>query len=85
MSIETNDKKLFKKCRETSNKITELIAKNNATDFTKNNIDDDESIMVDVNINKSFIEGYFRGDLVIILHSVIDDCLEKFLVKAKIH
>ena len=85
MSIETNDKELFKKCRETSNKITELIAKNNATDFTKNNIDDDESIMVDVNINKSFIEGYFRGDLVIILHSVIDDCLETFLVKAEIH
>ena len=43
--------------------------------------DDDESIMIDVNNSTFSIEGYFRGDLVIVLHSVIDDCIESLLVK----
>ena len=41
MSIESNDKELFKKCREISNKITELIGINSAIDFVKNNMDDE--------------------------------------------
>ena len=80
MSIESNDKELFKKCREISNKITELIGINSAIDFVKNNMDD-ESIMIDVNNSTFSIEGYFGGDLVIVLHSVIDDCIESLLVK----
>ena len=43
--------------------------------------DDDESIMIDVNNSAFSIEGYFGGDLVIVLHSVIDDCIESLLVK----
>ena len=43
--------------------------------------DDDESIMIDVNNSTFSIEGYFGGDLVIVLHSVIDDCLESSLAK----
>ena len=46
--------------------------------------DDDESIMVDVSSSKFSIEGYFGGELVIVLHSVIDDCLETLLVQANI-
>ena len=82
MSIESNDKELFKKCREISNKITESIVINSAIDFVKNNMDDDDkSIMIDVNNSTFSIEGYFGGDLVIVLHSVIDDCIESLLVK----
>ena len=83
MSIESDDKELFKKCREISNKITELIGINSAIDFVKNNMDDDddESIMIDVNNRTSSIKGYFGDDLVIVLHSVIHDCIESLLVK----
>ena len=85
MSIESDDKEVFKKCREICNKITESIVINNATDFVRNKMDDDdESIMVDVSRSTFSIEGYFRGDLVIVLHSVIDDCLEISLVQVNI-
>ena len=53
MSIESNDKELLRKIREIWNKIIELIHINNAKDFVKNTIDDDEFIMVDVHKNTS--------------------------------
>ena len=53
MPIESNDKELLKKIREIWNKILELIRINNAKDFVKNTIDDDEFIMVDVHKNTS--------------------------------
>ena len=85
MSIESDDKEVFKKCREICNKITESIGINNVIDFVRNNMgDDDESIMIDVSSRTFSIEGYFGGDLVIVLHSVIDDCLEISLVEANI-
>ena len=59
MSIESDDKELFKKIREIWNKIIELIGINNAKDFVKNTIDDDEFIMVDLHKNTSFIEGNY--------------------------
>ena len=67
------------------NKITELIGINNAKDFVKNNIDDDpdEFVMVDVHKNTSFVEGNYRGKLVIVLHSVIDNYLETSLIQVK--
>ena len=46
--IESNDKELFKKTLEIWNKIIELIGINNAKDFVKNTIDDDEFITADV-------------------------------------
>ena len=85
ISIENNENELFKKSREIINKITELIGTNSAIDFTRNNADHDESIMADVNSNTWPIKCYSRGEIVIVLHSVIDDCLETFLVQAKIH
>ena len=85
MSIESDDKEVFKKCREICNKITETIGINNATDFIRNKMDDDdESIMIDVSRSTFSIEGYFRGYLVIVLHSAIDDCLVISLVQANI-
>ena len=40
--------------------------------------------MVDVN-NASSIKGNFRGELAIVLHSVIDNYLKALLVQAKIY
>ena len=47
--IHSDDKELFRKCREIWNKITELIGINNAPDFVETTLDDgDEFIMKDV-------------------------------------
>ena len=82
MSIHSDDKELFRKCREIWNKFTELIGINNAQDFAETTLDDgDEFIMVDVHKNTSFIKGNYRNKLVIILHSVINDYLQTSLVQ----
>ena len=86
MFILNKDKELFKKCREIWNKIIELIGVNNAKDFVKSTIDDDdddEFITVDVHKNISFAEGNYRNKLLIVLHSVINDCLQTSLIHAK--
>ena len=81
MSIQSFDEEFFKKIREIWNKITELIGINNAPDFVKTTLDDDsEFIMVDVLENASIAEGNYRSELIIILHSVIDNCLKAALV-----
>ena len=86
MSIKSDDKEHFRKFREIWNKIIELIGINNAKDFVKNTIDDDdEFIMVDVHKNTSFVEGNYRNKLVIVLYSVIDNYLKTSLIQAKIH
>ena len=88
MFILNKDKELFKKCREIWNKIIELIGVNNAKDFVKSTIDDDdddEFITVDVHKNISFAEGNYRNKLLIVLHSVINDCLQTSLIQAKKH
>ena len=77
MPINSNNKELFRKCREIWKKITELIGINNARDFVETTLDDgDEFIMLDVHKNTSFLEGNYRNKLVIVLHSVIDDYLQ---------
>ena len=49
MYVHNNDKKLFRKCREIWNRITELTGINNAEDFVETALDDgDEFIAVDV-------------------------------------
>ena len=84
MSMESNDKELFKKIREIWNKIIELISIDDAIDFIKNiRHNDDELIMVKVEKNTSFVEGYYRGKLVIVLHSVIENFLKTSLVQAQ--
>ena len=51
--IHSDDKELFRKCREIWNKITELIGINNAPDFVETTLDDgDEFIMKDVEKKK---------------------------------
>ena len=77
--IQSDDKELFRKCREIWNKITELIDINNAEDFVETTLDDgDEFTSVDVHKNTSFVKGNYknRNKLVIVLNSVIDDYLK---------
>ena len=65
----SDDKELFRKCREIWNKITELIGVNNAIDFVENTLDDgDEFIMVHVQKNTSSVKGNYRNKLLIVLH-----------------
>ena len=77
-----SDGELFKKLRQIWNKIIKLIGINNAKDFVKNTIDDDEFVMVDVHKNTSFVEGNYSDEIVIVLHSVINNYL-KTLIQAK--
>ena len=85
--IYSNDKELFRKCREIWNKITELIGINNPRDFVETDLDydDDEFIMVDVHENTSFVlednYRYGHNKVVIVLHSVINDCIKTSLVQ----
>ena len=73
MFIYTNDKEVFKKCREIWNKITELVVTNNAPDFVKTNSDDDEIIIANVHENTSFVEGNYENEVVIFLDSVFNN------------
>ena len=81
--IHSDDKELFRKCREIWNKITELIGIDNPTDFVETTLNDnaDEFIMVDVEKNTSAIRQKYRNNLVIVLHSAINDLPQTSLVQ----
>ena len=74
-----------KKLREIWNSTIKIIDINNANDFVKNTIDDntDESIMVDVHANTSFVESIYRDKLVIVLHSIDDNYPKTSLAQGK--
>ena len=82
VSIQSDDKELFRKIREIWNKSIELIGINNTKDFVKNTIDEDgdEFIIVDVPKNTSFAGGNYRNNRIIVIHSVIDNYLKTSLV-----
>ena len=84
MSIQSDDKELFKKLRKIWNKIIELIGINNAKNFVKNTMDDvDEFIMVGIHKSRSFVKGGNSDELVIVLHSVIHNDFKTSLVQTK--
>ena len=86
MFIQSDDKELFRKIREIWNKIIEFIGLNIAQDFVKTTLNDGhEFIMVDIHKNTSFAEGSYRGEIIIVLHSVIDSYHKTSLVQVKIH
>ena len=78
--IHSDDKELFRKCREIWNKITELIGINNPRDFVETDSD-----YADVCKNTSFVlednYRYGHNKVVIVLHSVINDCIKTSLVQ----
>ena len=83
--IYNDDKEFFRKCREIWNKIIELIGINNPIDFVEADDHDELFIMADVHKNTSFvIEDNYRyghNKVVIVLHSVINDCIKTSLVQ----
>ena len=84
MYIHSDDKELFRKCREIWNKIIELIGINNPVDFVETTLDDnaDEFITADVIKNTSFVvEDNYRNKLVIVLHSAFNDYPQTSLVQ----
>ena len=83
MPIHSDDKELFRKCREIWNKINELIGINDPIDFVESTLDDDEDefIMVDVEKNTSAVRDKYRNKLVIVLHSVLNDYPQTSLVQ----
>ena len=80
-----DDKEFFRKCIEIWDKIIELIGINNHIYFLKADDDDELFIMADVHKNTSFvIEDNYRyghNKVVIVLHSVINDCIKTSLVQ----
>ena len=85
MFVYNDDKTFFRKCIEIWDKIIELIGINNHIYFLKTNDDDKLLIMADVYKNTSFvIEGNYRhghNKVIIVLHSIIDNCIKKSLVQ----
>ena len=76
MFIDSNDKEFFKKIKEIWYKIIKLKFINNATDFVQATLDDDEFIVADVLRNTVITNDIYDDRLVIVFHSVINDCLQ---------
>ena len=83
MSIYSDDKELFKKCREIWNRITKLIGVNNAPDFVWTDFYNNEFIMADVHEHTSFTEGNYRNDVVIVLDSDFNYYPKALLIHVK--
>ena len=85
MHIYNDDKEFFRKCIEIWNKIIELIGINNDIYFLKADEDNELFIMANVHKNASFvIEDNYRyghNKVVIVWHSVINDCIKTSLVQ----
>ena len=85
MFIYNDDKEFFRKCIEIWDKIIELMDINNHIYFLKTDDDDKLFIMADVHENTSFVlednYRYGHNEVVIVLHSVINDCLKISLVQ----
>ena len=85
MFIQNDHREFFRKCREIWNKIIELIGINNPIDFVEADDHDKLFITADVHKNTSFvIEDNYRyghNKVVIVLHSVINDCIKTSLVQ----
>ena len=82
--IENSDKRFFETIREIWNKIAELININNAPNFVKYTLDDEEFIEADVLKNTSFIKSNCHKDkLIIVLHSVVNNILNASLLELR--
>ena len=84
MHIYNDNKEVFRKCIEMQDKIIELIGINNHIYFLKANEDNEFFIMANVHKNNFVIEDNYRdghNKVVIVLHSVINDCIKTSLVQ----
>ena len=73
--IYSDDKNLFKKCREIWNNITESIGINNAENFVKTTEDNgDEYIEAILNKNTNFVKVNHKNknELIVVLDSIVN-------------
>ena len=82
VSIDSDDKYLFKNCREIWNKITELIGIDDPTDVVETTFDnnEDEFIMLELEKNTSAVRDKHRNDLAFVFHSVLNEFPQTLLV-----
>ena len=83
--IHSDDKELFRKCREIWNKINELLGIDAPTDFVRTTLYDDKFIMLDVRKNTSAVRDKYRNDLVFVFHSVLNEFSQTSLVQYRYH
>ena len=87
MFICNDDKEFFKKCIEIWDKIIELIGINNHIYFLKADEDNELFIVADLHKHTSFVieDNYTYGHnkVVIVLNSVINNCIKTSLVQHK--
>ena len=87
MLIYSDDKESFIKCLEIWDKIIEIIGINKHIYFLKADDEDELFVMADVQKNTSFaLEDNYRyghNKALIVLHSVINDCLKILLVQRR--
>ena len=79
-------KKIFKKCREIWNNITESIGINNAENFVKTTEDNDDEYMEAVlNKNTSFVKFFHKkkNELIIVLDSIVNGFPQTSVVQYK--
>ena len=83
VSIDSDDKEFFIKCREIWNKVTELIGIDDPTDFVETTLHDneDEFIMLEVEKNTSTVRDKYRNDLAFVFHSVLNEFPQTSLVQ----
>ena len=84
--IYSDDKKLFKKCREIWNNITESISINNSENFGKNTKDNgDECIKAVLKENTNFVKVNHKNnnELIIVLHFIVNGFLQTSVVQYK--
>ena len=80
--IHSDDKELFKKCREIWNKINELIGINDLANFIVTNLDGrDDFIILKLEKKTTAIRDKYGNDLVFVLHSVFNDYFQTSLVQ----
>ena len=81
--IHSDDKEFFRNYRQIWNKITELTAIDDPTDFVETNLDDDEDefIMLEVEKNTSAVRDKYRNDLVFVFHSALNEFPQTSLVQ----
>ena len=81
--IHIDDKELFRKFRKIWNRINELIGLNDRRDFVETTLDDDEDefIMLEVEKNTNAVRDKYRNDLVFVLHFIINNFPQTWLVK----
>ena len=85
--IEGSDKEFFEKIRKIWNKIIEVLDINNGPNFVKTNvIDDEECIKANILGNTNCVKSNcYKDELIIVLHSVINNNLKASLLEATKH